>query len=155
MSRSAGFSLIEVLVALVITGVLIGLIVLSLPSSTAADHQREDLQRFYALANQHCREAVLLGRQHGIRLTEQGYEFRRYAAGGWQPMPSNAVFRPRRWQRPWDWSLQIQNLPVEPDDESPVHLICAASGEWLPFEMVLRHGRDRASLRVAGNGERW
>lgn len=115
----SGFTLLEMLVALIIVGLVTALAAFALPPSENAQMQRE-AQRLSALfdaARQHAAETgVPLAWASGPR----GYAFVQIGPQGWEPVDSD-LLRPRIW--PWldaqgdipprDWRSALGGQPRE------------------------------------------
>ena len=89
----AGLSLVEVLVALAITGLMTGAVYLTMrpahdPARVAAEQMQLDLARAETLA-------VTRGRFIGLRTHARGYDFLIYEAGTWVPMERRSALAAR------------------------------------------------------------
>ena len=95
--RAAGFTLIELLVVLVIVGVVMMVVTISINPRSSADRLHTESQRLTALVQGAADDAVLYGRQIGLKLGPHGYEFLRLGDNGWQPIADrDSPLRPRR-----------------------------------------------------------
>lgn len=149
----AGFSLMEIMVALFIVGLATSFIVLSFPRSGSALSDAE--QEIAGVLNDVKSAARTSGEPHGIRLGEGGLHVVVYREGQWQRQPA---FRMRKAE--WQDRVRIQridntssssreaetgieNRPVVWFDGSGI----AAS---TPFEIASDEGRVRFELDLSG-----
>lgn len=82
MPVSRGFTLIELLVVMVLVGLLVGMLGLSLSHSPARQAREEAallMQQLQRLREQ----AVLEGREYGVRIEVDGYRMMRFEAPAW------------------------------------------------------------------------
>jgi general secretion pathway protein H len=86
-----------VLVVLVIIGIVTAMAVVS-TGVLGADHQMdEEAQRLQAVLAQAREESMLDGRDVGLRVDRQGYDFLRYngRVAAWEPVVDDALLRER------------------------------------------------------------
>jgi general secretion pathway protein H len=94
---AGGFTLLEMLVALVIVGLVTALAAFALPPSQNAQMQRE-AQRLAALFDAARQYAAQTGVPLAWASGPDGYAFLQIGPQGWEPVRSD-LLRPRRW--PW------------------------------------------------------
>ena len=171
---SRGFTLLEMLVALIIVGMVTALAAFALPPSQNAQMQRE-AQRLSALfdaARQHAAETgVPLAWASG----PTGYAFVQIGPQGWEPVDSD-LLRPRLW--PWldgehdippqDWRSALGGQPREAAYSAGTVTVHLREGgvrslgtppSWLLFgsepvggaiEIVLSDGAERDRIQSDG-----
>jgi len=169
-----GFTLLEMLVALIIVGMVTALAAFALPPSENAQMQRE-AQRLSALfdaARQHAAETgVPLAWASG----PGGYAFVQIGPQGWEPVDSD-LLRPRIWpwlngQRdipPQDWRSALGGQPREAAYSAGSVTVSLREGgvrslgtppSWLlfgsepvggPVQIVLSDGAERDSIQTDG-----
>jgi len=169
-----GFTLLEMLLALVIVGMVTALAAFALPPSENAQMQRE-AQRLSALfdaARQHAAETgVPLAWASG----PGGYAFVQIGPQGWEPVDSD-LLRPRTW--PWlggqrdipprDWRSALGGQPREAAYSAGTVTVSLREGgvrslgtppSWLlfgsepvggPIQIVLSDGAERDSIQTDG-----
>jgi general secretion pathway protein H len=149
--RSAGFSLIEILVVVTIGAVLAAMVVLRLGADGGQDPARQ-LERLAALIENQCEQAMFQARPRGVRLTTTGYDFWQLAGDGWQRLPADGISRPRNWSsevRP-ELLLDGHGARIDSDRMAP-QIVCQPLGELSPFELQLQsQGRI---WRLAGRAD--
>jgi len=97
-SGQAGFTLLELLVACLIVGILAASISFAIPDRGAhLGHEADRLARLLAIAKE---EALL--RATPIRLDSdlEGYRFMVWRDRRWQPIDEDPLLRARRWEAP-------------------------------------------------------
>ncbi|WP_158583550.1 type II secretion system minor pseudopilin GspH [Salinisphaera sp. Q1T1-3] len=97
-SRStAGFTLIEILVVLVIVGVALSFATLSINPTGADDRLNDESQRLSALVQTAADEAILSGHTIGLEIGRDGYRFVELNEAGWKTITGpDSPLRPRR-----------------------------------------------------------
>ncbi len=151
--RAAGFTLIEVLVVIVIVGVLALAVTLAVGGS-AERRLRGEAERFAALVAHACTQAELGGRDIGIAVLAGGYRFNRFDTEGWQPLPDAGELRRRVWPEGLTAELGRDGRPLARSEAGDrPQLVCFASGELTPFDLVLRLGDAGQAQRVRGESD--
>jgi general secretion pathway protein H len=165
--RASGFTLLEILVVMVIIGVVVSMAALSvnvLGSDSELDREAERLQGILGQARE---DAMLEGRDVGLRLDPRGYDFVRYDARfeRWTAVAADPLLRERALPEGLEAELWLESRlvqlrtrdappppvidpetqePVESDDEEgrvdPLlpQVVVQASGDLMPFEIRLK-----------------
>jgi general secretion pathway protein H len=161
--RASGFTLLEVLVVIVIIGILTSIAVVSI-HVLGGDHEMDqEVARLAAVLGQAREEAILQGRDLGLRLDEYGYDFLRYDSRleRWTIISDDPLLRARGLPEGVSLTLRLESRDVtlpsraEPrEGESPrPQVVVQASGDLVPFEVVLRRAGTEEVRRVAGSAD--
>lgn len=153
--RSRGFTLIEILVAVLIIGVMIAAATLATGIAQNDGPLEEERDRILALTDHLRDQAALQNREYGMRCFEGGYEFLVYDArsGQWSNQGDD-LLRARKLPAGLEMKVWVEgrsvSLPVEdvePADRTP-QVLLYSSGELNLFELELRR-RQGAGARIA------
>lgn len=134
----AGLSLIEVLIALVIIGVMTGMTVLSLNMLDRSDGAEAEAMRLADRLRLASDDALLSGSVLALVWNERGYRFLRWdaAAEGWQQSPLPLLGAPHALPS----ALRLER--ADPGGEAP--LLISFDAPQAPVH-----------LRISGDGGRW
>lgn len=161
---SAGFTLIEVLVVMVVIACLAGLAVISAGTAGPSRELKGEAERLAGLIGVLADEAVLDNREYGLRLERDGYQVLFYdeTGGRWQALSDGA----RRLPEWAELSFELEGDPLalptpgkdekQPKDARPVpQLLILSSGELSPFRLELGERRkDGLRLQLSSDGFR-
>ncbi|MBD8514848.1 type II secretion system minor pseudopilin GspH [Photobacterium sp. 2_MG-2023] len=163
---AAGFTLIELMLVLVLLATSAVAVVMTLPAPKN-EVLKEESQRFYYLVQLLGEDAMLNGRDYGVRVDRQGYQFFELDPKGWQPLKDSRYFSEvtlpdtlgmevkvgsDAWQdedRLFEpGSLFDEDLFASEEDEKakPPQIIVMSSGEYTPFTV---------SFDASGEGDIW
>ena len=149
--RSArGFTLIEVLVAVVIIAIIVAVAVVSIGGNDQRQLQRE-AERFAALVTLACEQSELSGRQIGVHLGQQAYGFSLATSDGWLPFGAGHRFHERELS-----AIRLQpgagSLPEAPEYEAEPQALCWPSGEFSELDLrFVRNKEARVRVRTAAD----
>jgi len=125
LTGSAGFSLLEVLVVVFIIGVLATMFTLSVGVSGGDRQLDTEVDRLIAVVDLAREEAVIEGREIGLRFYNDSYEFSAFYEdfidyhdednpdqSEWAPLDSSTLLGPRDWPDGLLFELQIDGREV-------------------------------------------
>jgi general secretion pathway protein H len=161
VSRSSGFTLIEILVVLMIVSIMSGVVIANMPSLTRTSGFEAEVKRLQILMELAREEALMQSNEFGFRLDRDGrgrfsgYSFYIYDDLN-QSWTSYEVppFHPRELPEGVELRLAVEGegLRLDGDDDDglpPVMLL--SSGETTPFDLTIFQGRDLSeTLRSDG-----
>jgi len=151
---SAGFSLLELMIVIVIIGILVSVFTLSIGSfddNEAGEHTR----RLEALLELGLEEATMQGMEVGLRFYQHGYEFsaRKQEQDNegrwywrWLPLEDDQLLKPREFGEEYAIELLIEGKEVDLDydrdddeDEYLPQIYLFSSGDLAPeFQIRIR-----------------
>jgi general secretion pathway protein H len=160
--RNKGFTLVEILVVVVIMAVVISLAVLSIGVTGRDNQLDQESRRVQALIDLLHERAVLEGRDFGVRVEPNSYEFVVYDTfrDAWQKFDEENQYRHRDLPKGISFQLQLdqQTVVLKATDKSlsgapppAPQLAIAASGEGTPFRLILLRDSNQAQAAVAGD----
>jgi len=150
--RSAGFTLLELMVVLVLIGIIFSFAVLSLRGTDISDLMEQETRRLATLLELAGDEAILRGEELAVNFTEDGYEFLVLQDNSWQPSGDDVLLK--AYTLPADIELRLEvedDLPQlngltgqededsEEDEEEELapQVFILSSGEMTPFTVTL------------------
>lgn len=160
--RSAGFTLMELLVVMIVIGIIISVATLSMGVLGRDSEAEDQTRRFWALLQQAREESELQGLDTGVFISAQGYEFLHFIPrlGHWVPIENDRLFAARQLPeglryRMWLESREIELKPDAVDREEkdaenkwPPQIMVLSSGEIMPFELRIERDGAEAMWRV-------
>jgi general secretion pathway protein H len=160
--RSKGFTLVEILVVVVIMAVVISLAVLSIGVTGRDNQLDQEGRRVEALIDLLHERAVLEGRDFGVIIQPNAYDFLVYDTirDQWLKFDEENEYRHRDLPKGVSFQLQLdqQTVVLKAPDKAlsggPLQqpqLAIAASGEGTPFRLILV--RDATQAQAAVNGD--
>jgi general secretion pathway protein H len=143
--RQRGFTLIELLVSILLIVITLSMVQLSVGDDKRQRQIREEGERLSTLINLAGDEAVMMGRELGLLVSEQRYQFFYLNAGQWIAYTDNPIFRERTLPQDVYFELYQQGMSVSVkekivvDEEVPPvpQIFILSSGERTPFELTL------------------
>src|SRR5262245_61271390 len=113
--RVSGFTLLEILVVIVIIGIIVSMAVISVNVLGRDRQMDEEARRLQAVLSQAREDAMLQGRDVGLRLDMRGYDFVRYDSrqDRWDTVPGDPLLRERAWPEGLEAELWMESRLVQ------------------------------------------
>lgn len=165
--RTHGFTLIEILVAVLIIGIVMSVAVLSLSLAGDDREVKKESRRLTSLIEVAQTDAMMQGREFGIEFMSSAYRFVEFDAENnrWvEPLGDDSL---KLWQLPDDYEVTLYVddagilLDPEPkalssDDRQPQaeyqpHLFVFSSGDSTPFQLLITRRTDGVSAAIEGD----
>jgi len=140
--REQGFTLLEVLVALLIAAVLAGAVVLAVPDrSRSLRFEADRLAQLMAVARE---EALLRGAPVRLAADSESYLFVVWRDQAWRSLPGDPALRPRQWLG--HTTLELDRADGQQVIEFGRELVD------VPFRLKLTRDGAEATIRADGLG---
>ena len=148
LKQSAGFTLLELLVVLVIMGIMLGAVSLNTMQNT---HQRlqTDAQRIALLLQLAREEAIVRNRPTAFEADNKTYQFLVFNENQWEKINDVDTLRER------SFTFSPTKLNIEPSDQNSaerLRIIFGREPVSKPFLLSLQVGEDRVVIRADGVG---
>ena len=153
-AASAGFTLLELMVVLVLISIIFTFAMLSFGGDDVAELMEQEVRRLETLVALAADEAIIRGDELGIRFTGDGYEFMLLQQNGWQVPQDDRLLH--AYSLPGVLALRLQlegDAPVFPgqptdDDAITPHVFILSSGEVTPFSVVFESDESTAQYHM-------
>jgi general secretion pathway protein H len=121
-AASSGFTLFEILVVVVIIGIITGMALISVNVLGRDRQLDEEASRLQAVLLQVRDDAMLEGRDVGLRVDGHGYDFLRYDTRyeRWQPVTTDPLLRERTLPDGIEAQLWLESRRVQLDARQPI-----------------------------------
>lgn len=151
---NTGFTLLELLVVLLIIGISVTFITLTI--DTRSGDVEIEAKRLAALLNLAQEEAILNGREYALQFDAKGYSFLELAGSKWKEIEEDDVLRKRNLPEGIDIELVLEGEEVDmisaentfDEGVAPPRIYLLSSGEFTPYEIVLRDAYSKTRLRI-------
>ena len=172
IKRSAGFTLIEMMLVLVLLATSAVAVISTLPDNKR-DEVKEQAVRFHHLAQLLGEDAMLNGVDYGIRVEPHQYNFLQLTQDGWQPLEGakfytdvkldNAITTQVEIGGAWkdkdrlfksDSLFKDEDLFTKSDEEKKKikpQIVVMASGEYTPFTLSFEVDGENQFWRVSAD----
>jgi general secretion pathway protein H len=134
-----GFTLFEILVALLIIGLIVGVATLKI-GNPAPDKLREESRRLEAILGLAREEAILQSRDFGVSFWQQGYAFHDFFEGQWRRVERDRMLRTYQLPEGMRVQLTLEGIDVvmSPVEQEKPQVFILSSGEMSPFKLRLK-----------------
>ncbi|ACV27721.1 type II secretion system minor pseudopilin GspH [Kangiella koreensis] len=169
----AGFTLLEILIALAIAGIMLSVAVIAFSDNDAAKLKNKAHQLF-GLIQIAQEESIIRGIEVGIRVEQDGYSFMIYDGTRWNPLQDHPLLRKVELDEPIEMYVNVEGQEAllgssnddvvkgdaeneQAEDEQtnkvePPQIFILSSGEMNEFTVTIGLDRDDARFyRVTGN----
>ena len=171
-SCTAGFTLIEVLVILVLIGIIISFAVLKVGGDRRADELDRSARTFAAVLELASDVPISRSEEWGVRVDAEGYRFvvlgqdkqdgkqdgkqDKARQDKWIDVENDPVFRARAWDRGMRVELELEGRDALLEDadkeEDKPNILLLSSGEMTPFVATFSARETKARAQVEGDG---
>lgn len=141
--RSAGFTLLELVIVVLLLSIMLGLVAVNLNSDDSGE-LRDEAQRLTLLLNTAQQDAILEGQVLALALEPGGYHFMRLTdAGTLQPITGDELLRARELPS----GIKISAVEIAgtetTEPNKPSGILLQPSGELDEFTITLQKGSMR------------
>ncbi|KPA54459.1 type II secretion system minor pseudopilin GspH [Photobacterium lucens] len=172
MKRSAGFTLIEIMLVLVLLATSAVAVISTLPDNKR-DEVKEQAVRFHHLAQLLGEDAMLNGVDYGIRVEPHQYHFVQLTQDGWQPLEGAKFYTDVKLDKAITANVEIggawkdkdrlfksdslfknEDLFTKSDEEKKKikpQIVVMASGEYTPFTLSFEVDGENQFWRVSAD----
>ncbi|WP_318519330.1 type II secretion system minor pseudopilin GspH [Photobacterium leiognathi] len=172
MKRSAGFTLIEIMLVLVLLATSAVAVISTLPDNKR-DEVKEQAVRFHHLAQLLGEDAMLNGVDYGIRVEPHQYHFVQLTQDGWQPLEGAKFYTDVKLDKAITTNVEIggawkdkdrlfksdslfknEDLFTKSDEEKKKikpQIVVMASGEYTPFTLNFEVDGENQFWRVSAD----
>lgn len=150
-NASAGFTLLELLVVLVIVGIMLGAVALNAIPSDRQILQNE-AQRIALLLQLARDEAIVRNRPVAFEAQADQYRFLIRQNDSWQPLLEDEILRGRHFKR---WPINLSIVPAAGESsssDSSVRIVFGREPVDKAFVFTLAFAQQRVAIRADGIG---
>ncbi len=142
LTRSTGFSLIEIMVVMLIIGLFAGSAVYIFDGNNSASQLKRESQRLKQIIKIAMDESLINATQLGLVITEEGYEFLQLKDRNWIPVSDDKSLAVHHWPKDTEVFLQLEGLTADNDDEGFLGKFSLSDS----FAAKLERDREKESL---------
>jgi len=158
--RSAGFTLLELMVVLVLVGIIFSFAMLSLGGDDLSEMMEQETRRLVTLLGLASDEAVLRGEELAVHFTDEGFEFLVLQDTVWRPTGDDGLLKAYRLPEGITLRLEVDGDPPglavrdeEEEDEEALtpQVFILSSGEMTPFTATLQAHDSTTRYRLSAS----
>ena len=113
-----GFTLVEVLIALMIAALMISVATIALNDNEAAELKTKSRQ-LYGLLQVAQEESIIRGIELGVKIESDGYSFMIYNGGKWQPLEDHRLLKDIQLEDPIRIAVNLEGQDDLLENEAP------------------------------------
>jgi len=147
-SQHNGFTLVEILVAMVIIGIVLGVALLRLNNNDSETELKQEFGRLARMMELADQQAIFSAQEIGLLLKRDGYEFMVYDdKDKWQALDDD-LLKKKKLPEQVDIKLNIDGADISlnssANQKDIPQIIFYSSGEWTAFELEIsnRYGSN-------------
>lgn len=111
--KSAGFTLIEVMLVMVLIGVIVSAVTFN-PLNNRPEEQLEQASaRFTGIFNIAAEYGLLNNIELGLIVEKDSYQFLGYDGTSWRPIPEQEIFQSKTLPEGIELTIELDDLPIE------------------------------------------
>ncbi|HEX7047499.1 MAG TPA: type II secretion system minor pseudopilin GspH [Gammaproteobacteria bacterium] len=152
MPRMRGFTLLEILIVVVLIAILTAAAINTINFVVDDADAETEARRVAALAGLAAEEALLTGREYGMRIDDESLQFLIFddVTRQWQPLTEDNIFHPRPVPESLDFDLVLEGQAITLGDDSeeetgtdeddlpePPQVMFLSSGQITPFTLTV------------------
>jgi len=156
--RSAGFTLLELMVVLVLIGIIFSFAMLSLGGDDLGEMMEQETRRLVTLLGLASDEAVLRGEELAVHFTAEGFEFLVLQDTAWQPTGEDGLLKAYTLPEGITLRLEVDGDPPglaarddEADEALTPQVFILSSGEMTPFTATLQAHDSTTRYRLSAS----
>ena len=149
--RTAGFTLLELMVVLVLIGIILSFAALSLRGDDISELMDQETRRLATLLELAGDEAILQGEELAVNFLDDGYEFLVLQENSWQLPEDDTLLKAYSLPAEIELRLEVEGEPPElsdfskqedgddeedPEDSVTPQVFILSSGEMTPFSVT-------------------
>ena len=160
-----GFTLIELIVSIALIGIITSIVLILYKSSTNSENMKNESVKLISLIELAREEAIMQGREMGMKFTEDGYQFLDFDPMRelWSVRKNDHLLRKRVIPAYLNHKLFLENKDISFSDKemndskseiqlSAPHIVFFSSGELTPFEYSIFDDNQTISVTGSFNG---
>jgi len=160
-----GFTLIELLVSIALIGIITSVVLILYRPSTNSENMKNESLKLISLIELAREEAIIQGREMGIKFTANGYQFLNFdpMLELWSVKKNDHLLRERAIPAYLNHKLFLENKEISFSDKKSndtnseiqlfaPHIIFFSSGELSPFEYFISDDDQTISVTGSING---